>query len=143
MAGCPASCGWRVGSQSRRYASLRAARRARIAARYQEGLAGTSLILPFVPDWAEPVWHLYVVQDPDRVALQEALAAEGIGTLIHYPIPPHLQAAYAQLGYAKGAFPIAERIHEQVLSLPISPTMSLDQADKVIEACLKLRGRSA
>jgi len=119
------------------------ARRARIAARYQEGLAGTSLILPFVPDWAEPVWHLYVVQDPDRVALQEALAAEGIGTLIHYPIPPHLQAAYAQLGYAKGAFPIAERIHEQVLSLPISPTMSLDQADKVIDACLELRGRSA
>jgi dTDP-4-amino-4,6-dideoxygalactose transaminase len=115
------------------------ARRAGIAARYQEGLAATGLQLPFVPDWAEPAWHLYVVQDADRAALQQALAADGIGTLIHYPIPPHLQDAYAELGHKKGAFPIAERIHERVLSLPISPTMTLEQADEVIAACRKAR----
>lgn len=119
------------------------ARRATIAARYQEGLAATSLVLPHVPEWAEPVWHLYVVQDAERSALQQMLAATGIGTLIHYPIPPHLQAAYAELGYAKGALPIAEQMHEQVLSLPISPTMTLDQADQVIVACLKAQLKAA
>jgi dTDP-4-amino-4,6-dideoxygalactose transaminase len=59
-------------------------------------LAGCGLTLPYVADWAEPVWHLYVVQHPQRDALQRQLdAAYGIGTLIHYPIPPHLQQAYA------------------------------------------------
>ena len=71
------------------------ARRRAIAARYQRGLAGCGLTLPHVPEWAEPVWHLYVVQHPQRDALQQALTDAGVGTLIHYPIPPHRQQAYA------------------------------------------------
>jgi len=110
------------------------ARRGAIAARYQQGLTGCGLTLPFVPDWAEPAWHLYVVQHPQRDALQKALATVGIGTLIHYPIPPHLQSAYADLSYHRGTFPISEKIHNEVLSLPIGPSMSLNDAEQVIQA---------
>ena len=111
------------------------ARRSKIAERYQQGLADCGMTLPFVPDWAEPAWHLYVVQHPQRDALQKSLAEAGIGTLIHYPIPPHLQGAYADLGLCKGVFPIAERIHNEVLSLPISPSMTTEQANQVVVAC--------
>ncbi len=119
------------------------ARRSAIAARYQQGLIGCGLILPHVPDSAEPVWHLYVVQHPQRDALQQTLSQAGIGTLIHYPIAPHQQAAYASLGFGKGAFPIAERIHAEVLSLPISPHMTLEQASQVIAACYEVRKSTA
>jgi len=115
------------------------ARRCAIAAHYQQGLVGCGLTLPYAPDWAEPVWHLYVVQHPQRDALQKKLGESGIGTLIHYPIPPHLQGAYADLGLGKGTFPIAERIHDEVLSLPISPQMTLAQANQVIAACHETR----
>jgi dTDP-4-amino-4,6-dideoxygalactose transaminase len=110
-------------------------RRGVIAERYQHGLAGCDLTLPHVPEWADPVWHLYVVQTSDRTHVQEKLGAAGIGTLIHYPIAPHLQEAYADLGLAEGAFPLAERIHKSVLSLPIFPSMTVGQADEVIAAC--------
>jgi dTDP-4-amino-4,6-dideoxygalactose transaminase len=110
------------------------ARRSAIAARYQQGLAGSGLTLPFVPDWAEPAWHLYVVQHPQREALQKRLTEAGIGTLIHYPIPPHLQSAYAALAYGRDSFPIAEKIHAEVLSLPIGPSLSLSDADQVIQS---------
>ena len=111
------------------------ARRSAIAALYQQGLVGCGLTQPRAPDWAAPVWHLYVVQHQQRGALQKKLAEAGIGTLIHYPIPPHLQGAYAELGMGKGDFPIAERIHNEVLSLPISPSMTLEQTKQVIVAC--------
>ena len=91
-----------------------------------------------MPDWAEPVWHLYVVQNLQRDALQKALADAGVGTLIHYPIPPHLQQAYGYVGWAQGAFPLAERMANQVLSLPIGPFLSLSEADQVIESCKRL-----
>ena len=110
------------------------ARRSAIAARYQLGLVGCGLTLPDVPTWAEPVWHLYVVQHPQRDALQQKLREAGIGTLIHYPIPPHLQSAYAALGYDQGSFPVSENIHNEVISLPIGPSMSLSDAEQVIEA---------
>ena len=74
-----------------------------------------------MPEWAEPVWHLFVVRTPERDALQQRLGEAGVGTLIHYPIPPHRQEAYASLGLGEGSFPIAERIHREVLSLPIGP----------------------
>lgn len=99
------------------------ARRTAIAARYTAELAGTELVLPWVPDWAEPVWHLYVVQHARRDALQQTLRDAGIGTLIHYPIPPHLQQAYADAGYAAGRFPVAERSAKRLISLPIGPQM--------------------
>jgi dTDP-4-amino-4,6-dideoxygalactose transaminase len=119
------------------------ARRSTIAARYQVGLAGCRLTLPFVPEWAEPAWHLYVVLNPQRDALQKALANAGVGTLIHYPIPPHLQGAYSNLGFNKGAFPVAERIHGDVLSLPMGPHLDSDDVTQVIAACRNLAGVSA
>jgi dTDP-4-amino-4,6-dideoxygalactose transaminase len=110
------------------------ARRAHIAANYNNELVNTGLILPAVPEWAEPVWHLYVVQHPQRDALQKQLAEAGIGSLIHYPIPPHLQAAYAELGFGEGDFPIAEQIHQNVLSLPIGPHLEPKSVNAIIKA---------
>lgn len=110
------------------------ARRAGIAARYSHELAGKGLILPAVPAWAEPVWHLYVVRHPQRDNLQKSLHAAGIGTLIHYPIPPHLQQAYANLGFAEGRFPIAETLANQVLSLPLGPQLDYAGVETVIAA---------
>jgi dTDP-4-amino-4,6-dideoxygalactose transaminase len=108
-----------------------------IAAQYLTGLANIGLTIPFAPDWVAPVWHLFVVRDKTREQFQLQLNQTGIGTLIHYPIPPHLQGAYADLGLGKGAFPIAERIHEEVLSLPMFPSMTLEQTNRVIVACRK------
>ena len=114
------------------------ARRSAIAARYQHGLAGCGLTLPHVPDWAEPVWHLYVVQHPQRDALHQALADISVGTLIHYPIPPHLQQAYEYSGWEQGAFPLAERMADQLLSLPMGPHLEAEQVAVVIDAARKL-----
>lgn len=109
--------------------------RAAIAARYTEQLAGLpGVSLPLAPEWAEPVWHLYVIRHAQRDRLAQQLADAGIATLVHYPVPPHRQPAYAQLDYAEGSFPIAEAIHREVLSLPIGPTMTLEQADQVAVA---------
>lgn len=100
------------------------ARRARIAGAYLDALQETGLGLPAVPAWAEPAWHLFVVRYPQRDRLRCELEAAGIGTLIHYPIPPHLQGAYAHLGLGEGALPLAERVHREVLSLPIGPHLT-------------------
>jgi len=110
------------------------AERRKIAARYLEGFASLPIVLPHVPAWASPAWHLFVIRHPDRDGLQQRLTALGIGTLIHYPIPPHLQPAYAELGYSPGDFPIAEAIHREVLSLPLWPGMSEVQVERVIAA---------
>lgn len=108
------------------------ARRGVMAKRYQEGLSGADVVLPFVPEWAEPVWHLYVIRLANRDAVQQHLSNHGVGTLIHYPIPPHLQDAFAELGIGKGVLPLAELIHEQILSLPMFPSMSVGESDQVI-----------
>lgn len=109
--------------------------RADIAAIYDAGLAGmTALRLPEVAPWAGPVWHLYVVRHAKRDALAAKLAEAGIGTMVHYPLPPHLQPAYAELGLKSGAFPIAEAIHHEVLSLPMGPTITAEQAHQVVAA---------
>ena len=110
------------------------ARRADIARQYLEGLVVSGLVLPHVPDWAEPVWHLFVVRHPQRDALQARLAEAGVGSLIHYPIPPHRQAAYSESGLAQAAFPLALRMADEVLSLPIGPQQSEGQTQAVIEA---------
>ncbi len=108
-------------------------RRKRIALQYLQELEGTpELTLPFVPEWADPVWHLFVVRHTARQRLQEDLAGNGIGTLIHYPLSPHLQAAYRELGYAAGAFPLSEGLAKQVLSLPIGPHLSHNEVQQVI-----------
>ncbi len=112
------------------------ARRGAVAARYVEVLSGLDITLPSVPDWAEPVWHLFVVRARQRDALQRALADAGIGTVIHYPVPPHLQPAYHELGLGPGSFPITEAVHREVLSLPMWPQMSDAQIDAVCEAII-------
>lgn len=105
------------------------ARRAEIAALYLRELADCGVVLPQVPDWAQPVWHLFVVRHPRRDDFQQRLAQAGVQTLIHYPIPPHRQAAYAGLGIAPGTLPIAERLAAEVLSLPMGPHLSSAQAE--------------
>lgn len=112
------------------------ARRANIASAYLNSLAGSGLMLPHVPDWAEPAWHLFVVRTAQRDALQQHLSAAGVGTLIHYPIPPHRQAAYSDAGLALDAFPLASRMADEVLSLPIGPHLTLDHSKRVVEALL-------
>ncbi|MEQ1778220.1 MAG: DegT/DnrJ/EryC1/StrS family aminotransferase [Nitrosomonas sp.] len=114
------------------------ARRTKIASRYSTMLADTTdLILPEVPEWASPAWHLYVIRTKKREALQSHLTEASVGTLIHYPIPPHLQQAYAGQGYKQGDFPIAEAMAEEVLSLPMGPHLTTEQQDKVIAALLE------
>lgn len=110
------------------------ARRQEVASAYLQQLEGVAdLVLPFVPRWAEPVWHLFVVRHTERASLQEHLSAGGTGTLIHYPRAPHLQAAYADLGYGPGDFPLAERMADEVLSLPVGPHLSADAVDYVVQ----------
>ena len=109
------------------------ARRGAIAARYSAALRG--LTLPVLQADATSAWHLYVVTTDRRDALQERLGKEGVGTMIHYPTAPHLQAAYASLGFGQGDFPVAEALQGQVLSLPISPVMSDDEVEQVIQRC--------
>lgn len=116
-----------------RYLDTASAQRRSIAQRYLDGLDGLPLTLPYVPEWVDPAWHLFVVRHEARDTLQTRLAEHGIGTLIHYPIPPHLQAAYVELGYAQGDFPIAERMNAEVLSLPLWPGMTDTQVARVIE----------
>ena len=110
------------------------ARRTYIARQYLEGLAFSGLVLPHVPEWADPVWHLFVVRHPQRDALQARLAEAGVGSLIHYPIPPHRQAAYGESGLGQAAFPLALRMADEVLSLPIGPQQSEAQTQAVIDA---------
>jgi dTDP-4-amino-4,6-dideoxygalactose transaminase len=108
------------------------ARRARLAARYLDQLRGVGdLVLPTVPSWAEPVWHLFVVRTRQREALQKHLAAHGVGSQVHYPVPPHLSGAYRAAGWKRGDFPLAERLATEVLSLPIGPHLSDEQIDHV------------
>lgn len=108
-------------------------RRKRIAAYYLDHLADLpGLVLPYAPDWSVPVWHIFVIQTPRRDALQQFLKSKGVGTLIHYPVPPHLSKAYAELGLQKGAFPISEDIASFELSLPMGPHLSLDEAEHVV-----------
>jgi dTDP-4-amino-4,6-dideoxygalactose transaminase len=118
------------------------ARRSAAAERYSRELADADLVLPHVPSWSEPAWHLYVVRSPRRDALKAHLASLGIGTIIHYPTPPHRQPAYADAGYAPDAFPLASAIAREVLSLPLGPHLLPEQQDAVIEAIHSFPGIS-
>jgi dTDP-4-amino-4,6-dideoxygalactose transaminase len=109
-------------------------RRLQIAELYRRELEGCDLILPYVPEWAEPAYHLFVVRSGQRDALHQYLETQGIGTLIHYPVPPHLQQAYCEIGLAAGTLPISERIHQEVLSLPIGPHVTEAQVETVTRA---------
>jgi dTDP-4-amino-4,6-dideoxygalactose transaminase len=107
-------------------------RRRTIAERYTKGLIGSGLTLPHVPDWADPAWHLYVVRTAERDTLQARLTAAGVGTLIHYPIPPHMQTAYAGMGIAPEALPLARKLAGEVISLPMGPHLAEPSIKAVI-----------
>ena len=113
------------------------ARRSAVAECYRQELRRAQIVLPSVPDWAEPVWHLFVIRHGKRDDLLRPLSERGIGALIHYPIPPHLQNAYRESGWGEGVFPIAERMARKVLSLPMGPHLSLGGARKVVSALLE------
>ncbi|OBH58717.1 DegT/DnrJ/EryC1/StrS aminotransferase family protein [Mycobacterium sp. E2479] len=116
------------------------ARRRTIANRYAEQLADIpGLHLPDTAPSREHVWHLYVVDHASRDELQKHLATNGIRTLVHYPIPPHLSGAFASLGLTEGTFPIAERAARTHLSLPIGPHLSEENVTRVIDACRSFR----
>jgi dTDP-4-amino-4,6-dideoxygalactose transaminase len=109
------------------------ARRA-LADRYGDLLADLPLELPVQAEGRRHVWHLYVARHPDRDRVRTELETRGVQTGLHYPIPLHLQKAYAHLGYEEGDFPVAERIARQCLTLPLFPEMTEQQQDAVVEA---------
>jgi dTDP-4-amino-4,6-dideoxygalactose transaminase len=109
-------------------------RRRALAARYDRGLAGAGVDLPAEQPYARAVYHLYVVRHPRREALAAALRERGIGTLVHYPIPLHVQPAFGGLGGRPGDFPVAERAASEILSIPLFPEMTDAQADAVVRA---------
>lgn len=100
-------------------------RRREVANKYLESLKNSNgIVLPFVLEWTEPSWHLFVIRYKNRDELQSYLFKNDVDTLIHYPIPPHLSEAYAEMDYKIGDFPITEQIAKTVLSLPIGPHIS-------------------
>jgi dTDP-4-amino-4,6-dideoxygalactose transaminase len=97
-------------------------RRQKVASTYLNHLADVKgIVLPRVPEGLKHVWHLFVIRYSDRQALQGHLSEKGIGTLIHYPVPPHLSGAYSDLGLGAGRFPVSEKMADEVLSLPMGP----------------------
>jgi dTDP-4-amino-4,6-dideoxygalactose transaminase len=107
-------------------------RRRKIARFYLENIKNDNIILPKVREDSNHVWHLFVIRTEKRDKLQKYLLDKGIHTLIHYPIPPHKQIAYKE--WNDRSYPITEKISKEVLSLPISGVLTLEEAEKVIEA---------
>ena len=110
------------------------AARRQVAAWYEELLAGASVITPPTAAYAEHVYHLYVIRCADREALSAQLQAAGVGWGLHYPVPIHLQEAYAYLGLGRGSFPEAERACAGLISLPMFPRMTREEAEQVADA---------
>ena len=104
------------------------------AAEYDRMLSvvASSMVLPYEPPWSRAVYHLYVVRITDRDGLMSHLKSNGVGTAIHYPIPLHLQNAYSSLGHIAGDFPVAEKVAEEILSLPMFPQMTEEQLARVV-----------
>jgi dTDP-3-amino-3,4,6-trideoxy-alpha-D-glucose transaminase len=115
--------------------------RRRLGAALREGLAGTSVQLP---DPARPdgdhVYHLFIVRTTQRDALREHLDAHGVSSAVHYPFPIHRTEAYADLGLAEGSLPVAERLAEEILTLPLYPTMSDQDVTRIVDAVRAFRG---
>ena len=106
--------------------------RRKVARRYRDSIRNEKILLPEAKADASHVWHLFVIRTPWRERLQQFLQDRGIQTMIHYPVSPHVQPAYAE--WRDLSLPITEKIHEQVLSLPISPVMKFSDVEKVAEA---------
>ncbi len=107
------------------------------AVEYNRLLEGNeSVSLPHEPSWSRAVYHLYVIRTNDREGMMNHLKMAGIGAGIHYPIPLHLQKAYASLNYGQGAFPVAERVAAEIISLPMFPQLSARQQSRVADEVL-------
>jgi dTDP-4-amino-4,6-dideoxygalactose transaminase len=118
--------------------------RRRVAARYFERLRGVEdIVLPEVNPDCLPVWHLFIVQVPARDQIQHALKEAGVHTGLHYPVPLHLQEAYQHLGYAEGAFPVAESVAKRLLSLPMYAELTNDQVDYVCDQLIRAASNAA
>jgi dTDP-4-amino-4,6-dideoxygalactose transaminase len=111
--------------------------RRRVARRYRDGIRHAQIRLPGVAREEQHAWHLFVLRCPHRDALQQHLQAHGIHSQVHYPVPPHRQPAYPELHHL--SLPLTERLHEEVLSLPIGPTLGEDAVARVIAACNAFR----
>lgn len=107
--------------------------RRKIAQKYLDGINNPEIILPFVPEYAEPVWHIFGIRCNRRDELEKFLNDAGISTNKHYPIPMHLQGCYADLGFKKGDYPIAEEISETELSIPMYYGMTDEEVQYVID----------
>jgi dTDP-4-amino-4,6-dideoxygalactose transaminase len=111
-------------------------RRRNIADRYRRGLAGANVICPITREGRTHVFHLYVVRVSNRAAVMRRLAAAGIGTKIHYPVPLHRQPAYPELADGKGTFPVTDHLSETILSLPMFPELRDEEVHYIVE-CLR------
>lgn len=109
-------------------------RRTAIAAQYHLMLADSNLKLPVVPDWANPAWHLFVVRHSNRVAMQKKLDSAGVGSMVHYPIPPHKQSAYRTETFSGNDFSLANILANEMFSLPIGPQMPISDVALVVAA---------
>ena len=122
-------------------------KRREAAIRYRELLGDQAVILPREPEWANAVYHLFVVRTEDRSEAMEFLSEGGVGSGIHYPIPLHLQKAYSHLGYQAGDFPVAEKAAAEIVSLPMFPGITSEQqqivAARLLEFAQKLSGDEA
>ena len=110
------------------------ARRKKIADQYSKLLAGIDIVLPHVPQYAEPVWHLYVIRSKQRDVLKTYLEQRGISTIIHYPVPPHQQPCYEE--FSGRSLPIAELLAGEVLSLPMSPALRVEEIKTVAQTII-------
>jgi dTDP-4-amino-4,6-dideoxygalactose transaminase len=107
--------------------------RRRVACRYRDGIRHPQILVPEVVREEQHAWHLFVVRCAQRDALQQHLQSHGIQTQVHYPVPAHKQPAYPSLRHTQ--LPLTERLHDEVLSLPMGPTLCDDAVDRVIAAC--------
>jgi dTDP-4-amino-4,6-dideoxygalactose transaminase len=113
-----------------RHLDVEIERRRAIANAFLNGIKNPKIKLPYIEQQEQHVWHLFVIQVDNRATFQSYLTEKGIQTVIHYPIPPHKQKAYSELN--KLSFPLTEKIHEQILSLPISPVLIDAEVQKII-----------
>lgn len=112
--------------------------RKQIALKYSSGLHTRGIDVPYTPSWSNPVWHLYVIRHPNRREFKKRLLQAGIETGIHYPLPPHLQVCFKDLGFKKGQYKLTERLANEVISLPMCPSQSIEQTEYVIDRVVSL-----